>query len=364
MSVLTNFISDKIEISNTVLASTLTPPATGYVASGASVLKSDYPVLTSQFNMTQGNNNAWIQRTLPSTSNWWAVTFGAGKFVAVVNNNNIGAVSTDGITWSATGLASSGLWRALAYGAGLFVAVSTASTSTYMTSTDGVSWVNRSFPTSHMRFNIVYNGSMFCTTGYSTTIASLSTDGITWTQGTLPLTTEWFSLTYGGGKFLTVAADTQYTAVSTNGITWTRGTLPSLQSWTTCGWINNKYCAFCSQTGVATSNDGITWVQGTLPVSGVGWYNTAYGNGILVVPPSGGSANLGVYTTDGITWNSFTINSNTGYYWYGVAYGNNTFVSLVYGLNIAASGTFSGSNITINTITPPNSNLRVDIRGK
>lgn len=47
---------------------------------------------------TDGIN--WTKGTLPTTALWNAITFGNGKFVAVVDNSNIFAYSTNGINWT------------------------------------------------------------------------------------------------------------------------------------------------------------------------------------------------------------------------------------------------------------------------
>ena len=85
------------------------------------------------FNPTQNRNLTarfeklpyfeWETHEMPSTANWYSVTYGNGKFVAVANNSNKTAYSTDGITWTAATLPSSANWGSVTYGNGKFVAV-------------------------------------------------------------------------------------------------------------------------------------------------------------------------------------------------------------------------------------------------
>ena len=110
-----------------------------------------------------------ISATLPVSTNWFGVTYGDGKFVAVSSNNknNKTAYSADGITWTEATL-SYGFWTGITYGDGKFVAVA----------------------------NI--NPKIAC-----------STNGITWKTATLPAALQevynWYGVTYGAGKFVAVA---------------------------------------------------------------------------------------------------------------------------------------------------------------
>ena len=111
--------------------------------------------------------------------NWYSVTYGDGKFVAV-SDGTTAAYSLDGITWTKTTLPASANWYSVTYGDGKFVAVKMASTT-----------------------------------------AAYSLDGITWTKTTLPVSDNWSSVTYGDGKFVAVINNSSTTAAySLDGITW------------------------------------------------------------------------------------------------------------------------------------------------
>jgi hypothetical protein len=67
----------------------------------------------------------WTAATLPSSTDWYSVTYGNGKFVAVVNSSaTAAAYSTDGINWTAATMPSSANWHSVTYGNGKFVEVS------------------------------------------------------------------------------------------------------------------------------------------------------------------------------------------------------------------------------------------------
>ena len=108
----------------------------------------------------------FFQSTLPSSQNWFSVTYGNGAFVAVANGSTAAAYSTNGgVTWTASTLPSSSDWIAVTYGNGAFVAVA-----------------------------------------YNSTAAAYSTNGgVTWTASTLPSSATWRSVAYGNGAFVAVA---------------------------------------------------------------------------------------------------------------------------------------------------------------
>jgi hypothetical protein len=66
----------------------------------------------------------WTARTLPTSTNWVAITYGNGLFLAISGSSNtIAATSPDGVTWTARTLPSIGYWRSAAYGGGTYVAI-------------------------------------------------------------------------------------------------------------------------------------------------------------------------------------------------------------------------------------------------
>lgn len=64
----------------------------------------------------------WWESLLPSSTDWYSVTFGNGKFVAVTLGDKA-AYSTDGINWTAANLPTTAYWHSVTCGNGKFVAV-------------------------------------------------------------------------------------------------------------------------------------------------------------------------------------------------------------------------------------------------
>lgn len=56
------------------------------------------------------------------------------------------------------------------------------------------------------------------------------------------------------------------------------------------------------------------------------WYGVTYGNGTFVAVSITGTGNRVMTSPDGITWTSRTSAANNA--WYGVTYGNGTFVAV------------------------------------
>ena len=86
----------------------------------------------------------FVQTTLPSSGDWRSVCYGNNKFVAIKNNSNKVAYSTDGVNWTESTLPATMSWSEVCYGDGVFVAIPLCDTVNYSGvyyvaySTDGV----------------------------------------------------------------------------------------------------------------------------------------------------------------------------------------------------------------------------------
>lgn len=247
------------------------------------------------------NGSIWTNTTLPSSGNWIALANG-NKFVAVRNDSNSGAVSNDGITWTAFTIpAPSASWVDVAYGGGMFVAIA---------SDDN-------------RF-------------------AYSSNGTTWTAGTLPslgdsATSNWTAITYGKGKFVAIARDNAAAAHSEDGINWTSTTLPDLLDYVDIEYGNNRFIAIsASQNGTAYSFDGTTWYSGSLPGEDgstvMNWKSITYGQGVFLAlcdtgnaviggDPTSGPTTYAVSSEDGVNWTPRTLSISLS--WRDSAFGNN-----------------------------------------
>lgn len=219
---------------------------------------------SSYYSYRSTDGAVWSQHPLPvSTSSWRGAAYGAGVFVTIVNGLAAGAVSTDGINWTATILPSAVAWDNVLFGSGVFLALTGGAT--YATSTNGVTWTSRS----NAQFNSGMYGAVYAD-GYfllspNGVTPYKSTDGVTWTGiANLPSSANWQYLAYGNGRHLALPA------TNTTGV-------------------------------VYSTNGGTSWISTTMPVS-ASWYGLAFSYGYFYAIPV--NSTTGYRSTDGITWTS------------------------------------------------------------
>ena len=159
-----------------------------------------------------------INVQMPSGLNWYSVTYGNGKFVAVANNSEQAAYSEDGINWTASTMPSSANWCSVTYGNGKFVAIADyTDRSAY--SEDGINWFSSAMPSSAGWSSITYGNGKFVTVIYASNQSAYSEDGVNWTLSTMPSSANWYSVTYGNRKFVAVEWGPNE-VYSYDGITW------------------------------------------------------------------------------------------------------------------------------------------------
>ena len=110
---------------------------------------------------------------------WHSIIYANGKFVAIANNYNKAAYSTNGTTWVSTNMPSYSAWSAVAYGDGKFVVLGSEKKVAY--STDGITWVGSSTLLPYAFRTIAYGNGKFVVIGsgdkvaYSTNLSSWTT---------------------------------------------------------------------------------------------------------------------------------------------------------------------------------------------
>jgi hypothetical protein len=294
--------------------------------------------------------------TLPNAF-WSSVAFGAGVFVAVAGSTATAATSTDGITWTQRSLPATSTWQSVCFGGGLFVAL-TSSDSVAATSPDGITWTLRNLPSSQNWHGVTYGGGLFVALAYSSAIAATSPDGITWTQRSLPVSSTWYAVTYGGGQFVALANSSTVAATSPDGITWTQ----RVNSVGASGWQSVTYGAGLfvavaqSVAFAATSPDGITWTSRTLPAT-ANWNSVTYsGSQFAAVASAGTSAAV---STDGMSWGTIKALPVSAS-WQSVAYGAGVFAAIAGTSSIAASSP-DGTTWTQRALTSTSISAMADV---
>lgn len=249
------------------------------------------------------------------------------RFVAIAQNSDAAAVSTDGTTWTSVTLPSSQNWNTVVYGNGVFVALSG-----------------------------LYSG------GDSDVVAT-STDGVTWTQGTMPSSRPWVDVAWGANTFVAIAWGTNVMATSPDGVTWTQRTVAN-GSYRSITFALNQFLVLggeINSQNAWTSPDGVTWTARTVNAGGFYQFTGAaagpFGSPLqdeFLATAKGGSGltTRGVVSTDngvGAAWT--TTNLSIVQTWYSITYSSDldTFVAVGDNVtNFCDNGTsFNGTNTEI-----------------
>jgi hypothetical protein len=212
------------------------------------------------------NGEDWIAASMPASRDWKSVAYGkplgvsTGIFVAVAGNLNAGAYSTDGIVWASTTLPTAGDsticdWQEITFGAGKFVAIANEQNVCSVGTWNGTSltWSPAvmdvvSDSSRKQWVSVTYGNRRFVAISNTGDVA-YSFEGTVWYSATMPKQDgstihNWKQIRYGQGVFFavgdtgsaTVFADptlgpTTFAATSYDGIVWTNRELSTLQNW-------------------------------------------------------------------------------------------------------------------------------------
>jgi hypothetical protein len=314
---------------------------------GAATVSSTVP-FTASFTPAPGGmkfknrNSAGTTQIVPGAGNWTAVpisgsnaiTYGSGSFVGVSSGKI--AKSQDAVTWQSINLPNNltgSSWNGIAYGNGIFVA--TSGTTRVMSSTDAVTWTERTPAVNLYWFDITYGNGKFIATGFGgSPLAMSSTDGITWATTNIPANVNWRGITYGNNLFVSVGNDVSAVgasgsvATSPDGVTWTRRIVPQTYLWNSVAYGSGSFVAV-SQDGtgsnrVMTSPDAINWTMRNATEANT-WLDVTYGNGSFVAVSSNGT-NRVMTSPDGITWTAMSAAATSS--WRSITYASGSFVAV------------------------------------
>ncbi|WP_338553121.1 X2-like carbohydrate binding domain-containing protein [Paenibacillus sp. KS-LC4] len=194
---------------------------------------------------TSNDLSAWTQQSVSGFADaFTAVAHGNGKYVAVAgpyHGATMLATSSNGTSWSLqAGLLGNETLTDVAYGNGVFVTagqLSSANRAVIETSSDGVTWTERTLPTNTLNYlaSVAYINNQFVALGNAndnsgnvTEIAILtSTDGINWTNhdSSYPNSTDFVTnIIFDGSKYILLGFDSStyemFTRTSADLATW------------------------------------------------------------------------------------------------------------------------------------------------
>lgn len=171
---------------------------------------------------------------------WSSVTYGNGRFVAVACGLNTFCdtgvtgervmYSVDGATWTAvSGFDNNIQWSDVTYGNGRFVAVVDGDQD-FAYSDDGMTWATTTGPGAFGNWgSVTYGNGVYVAVAYTNGMIATSTDGINWPTSTVGLdyrplggNETWSGVTYGNGQFIVSGAGgDNRLAISPDAINWT-----------------------------------------------------------------------------------------------------------------------------------------------
>ena len=318
---------------------------------------------------------------MPATRQWYSVTYGNGKFVAVASGTKGASYSTDGINWMSMPLPTSAEWRSVTYGNGEYVAVAynsnksaywTAQTTYSITDTDitansdvlmeltdeggakaralangSIQVIRDTVPTQPIPY--AYKVKQTNASGQFTVVnhfvptktSELANDSGFITQAAIPTIPTSLPVTYkkASGNLPT-------SGWNTLDAEWVQSTLPASKSWRSLTYGAGKYVAIAfNDIGGIYSTDGVTWTEMNMPASQQ-WSSITYGNGKFVAVAQ--NSDKGAYSIDGTTWIEMSMPSSQK--WQSVTYGNDKFVVVPFG---GDKGAYSTDGITWTEITLP-----------
>lgn len=244
----------------------------------------------------------------------YTTTFTPSLFAFTADANTMLLIHFDGINNSTAITSSIGSWISLTYGGGIFLAINNNGQTAW--STNGISWVSSSLPTSNGVLSSVTilgsAGQFQCTTSTTTQLVigqSVAISGANIGNGTVTNGTYYISATNGKSTF--TLATTYINAIQgTNPITTAAGTTTGLTiavgapAYTSVSFGNNKFVAVQSGAGLrsAISFDGANWTQSLNYMSAT---KVKYGQGVFVAINANSTASW--VSEHGISWTSRTL---------------------------------------------------------
>lgn len=244
------------------------------------------------------------------------------------------STSTDAVTWNPVLLTSTATsMRVVKYLNGLYVVA--GSNGLMFTSTNATAWAPRNPVVTNVITDVIY-GTLYvaCSqeTGVGSPVISTSTDAITWTQRTAPTEAPLFSLSYNAaltnGKYVAVGGvgGTPRIYTSTDAISWTNRTAPGVQVYrciAAAPALTNRYVAAGDAGSLASSTDGVTWTSRSAGSDNI--LSATFGASRYAILT--GAQNVG-RSTDGITWNFAALPSQGSTNYFSITFTDNRFVVL------------------------------------
>ncbi|MGO4693874.1 S-layer homology domain-containing protein [Paenibacillus sp. 2TAB26] len=272
----------------------------------------------------------------------FAGAYGNGVYV-LYSNANTAFTSTDGVSWTERTTNYGNTMQAITFGNGKFVAAGNSGSIMY--SLDGIEWTT---VTPNIT-DTVYNNGLYVAVGYnnSATIGGTiftSTDRVNWTSRITPTANGFSSIAYGNGTYVAVGSGGTIYA-SSNATNWNLAASNTASNLQGVQFVNNRFIAVGNSGTILTSSDGTSWTPAAItagPAITTVLYSVAYGNGTYVAVGQGSRM---AYSSDGLNWTASSL-TGSSFIFRNVVYANNLFVAVGASGKIFTSSDGTSSNWT------------------
>lgn len=297
-------------------------------------------------------DDTWTLRTTANSTADIYTIYGADKFVSIGSLTPSIQTSTDGITWTNRTPANTlGSYNSIGYGNNVYLIASQGNTTVrtiLQRSTDGITWATVTPANTTVAYPGVvgYGAGLYIVGSDIGAVVQYSANGNIWSQANSlngVSTSSKLSYTYGFGLHVLAGGDIQ---TSPDGITWTTRTRPIAKTIKGLAFGNNVMVGVCDTGVIIRSTNGIDWtVANTIPRmadAGANFKTVVYNNGFFVASGNKGTdTQPSVYVSkDTYNWVRSVINID-GQDAHYVAYGSGTWLVFVAGSRPYTSNIFT-----------------------
>ncbi|MCR9142904.1 MAG: hypothetical protein NXI24_11675 [bacterium] len=263
----------------------------------------------------------WTDVSPASATNLRGVAHGAAGFVAVGVSGRITLSPTGAAgTWTEQTSGTVDELKAIAYdpNTGTYAAVGGqgGTSDLILTSTDGITWVDRTLALPDQFSKITYTGSEFVAVGRGGVTAD-SSDGVTWNGGTAG-GFDWSAVAFGGGVLLAEnGAGGLHTAPNRTGLPNATGSHTAANLESACYYASGPFFILGGDTGTiftSAAGVGVATVRTATPTDVI-WNLTSDGQRVIA---AGGSGEVST-SEDGLNWSVSVVGGGSAFR--GVAYG-------------------------------------------
>lgn len=306
--------------------------------------------------LTSTDGVVWTKRNSGTTKNLYGIAYGNSTFVAIGQNGTV-LTSPDGVSWASDIVILDGSYGVKSYDLrevffinSIFIVSLDNAEWSYITSSDGLDWVQRNWITYDISGFAASNNTIVAI-GHATGEVSLSHDGVVWSTYDLPTIDNMglnpVDIAYIDSEFV-ILTSWGHILTSPDGFNWeVHRSSSNINFMSSLAYGNGTYVFVGTEGKMFKSVNRTSWTQLFSALDDVGSYNMdiVFGDSkfVSVGFPSSGVGSRIVTSVDGVEWIERISPCNCGFI--SIAYGNSTFVAV--GLAGVAATSNNGIDWTI-----------------